>query len=190
MVEVRRPITAVYLGIDPGISGSAAAIDERGRVLSVCKGDVTDRDWWEFINQWSDYRADRYALLEHVHSFPKDGVASAFKFGDSYGRCRMSLVASSWAIDIQNPEKWQRMLGIKPRDKGVVVQRKPTLVRKGGESKEDFKRRLKARAQELFPSQKVTAAFADALLLAELCRRIHLGMLSTSVPSNSNNHKE
>lgn len=171
MVNVTQPIKEVFLGVDPGVSGAGVAIDRRGRVLSVCKGDVTDRDWWDFVRQWADYAVDTYALVEHVHSMPRDGVASAFTFGQSYGRARMSLVASNWSYDEVRPELWQKELGIKPRDKGTIVQRKPVLIRKGEESKPDFKRRLKAKAQSLFPSQKVTSWLADALLLAELCRR-------------------
>jgi hypothetical protein len=34
----------------------------------------------------------------------------------------------------------------------------------------------KQRAQQLFPSAKVTHAIADALLLAEYCGRVHRGI--------------
>lgn len=34
----------------------------------------------------------------------------------------------------------------------------------------------KQRAQQLFPSAKVTHKIADALLLAEYCRRVHRGI--------------
>jgi hypothetical protein len=39
---------------------------------------------------------------------------------------------------------------------------------------DDKKQRNKAKAEELFPGQRITHATADALLIAEYCRRIHL----------------
>jgi len=95
-----------------------------------------------------------FALLERVHAMPKQGVSSTFKFGRSYGGLRMALAAARIPFDEATPGTWQRALGcLSGGDKNVT----------------------KRRAQELFPALRVTHAIADALLLAEFCRRRLLG---------------
>ncbi len=68
----------------------------------------------------------------------------------------MALVAAGIAFDEVTPQRWQKMLGCRSKgDKNVT----------------------KRRAQDLFPQVRVTHALADALLLAEYCRRVKLGQL-------------
>jgi hypothetical protein len=87
------------------------------------------------------------------------GVTSAFTFGAGYGRCRMALTAAKIPFEELLPQRWQRLLG------GLS----------GGD-----KQLLKTRAQQLYPSVKITLATADALLLATVARRLHLGTLETT----------
>jgi hypothetical protein len=63
------------------------------------------------------------------------------------------------------PSRWQQGLHISPRKKS--------------EGRVLWKNRLKANAQRLFPeiADKITLATADALLLAEYCRRLRQGRL-------------
>lgn len=65
-------------------------------------------------------------------------------------------------IELVAPSVWQRafVLAGGPRDEGITAK----------------KNRHKARAQELFPNLKITHACADALLLAEYCRRTREGL--------------
>jgi len=49
------------------------------------------------------------------------------------------------------------------------------------ESQADFKRRLRARALQLFPGVDLNLMTADSLLLAEACRRISLQMRGHAV---------
>jgi hypothetical protein len=58
------------------------------------------------------------------------------------------------------PKRWQQFLKIPPRDKG--------------EKESAWKSRLKQRAQQTFPSLRVTLHTADALLLCEYARRRYL----------------
>ena len=87
---------------------------------------------------------------------PKQGVASTFKFGRSYGNLEAFLIAAEIPFERVVPSVWQREFG---------------LISKKGETKTAKKNRHKAKAQELFPSVKVTHAVADALLIAEWHRR-------------------
>lgn len=113
----------------------------------------TERDVWGRIVD-GGVRSERtvFAVIERVHSMPKQGVASSFKFGRSYGFLRGCLIASGIPFEEVTPQVWQKALGCLSRgDKNVT----------------------KARAQQLFPSLKITHATADALLLAEYARRLH-----------------
>ncbi len=140
----------IYIGIDPGINGGIAALEADGFVASVAPMPSSDRDMLTKLNEMKI--GSSRAMLEFVRSSPQMGVASSFKFGCGYGGLRMALAAYEIPFDEVTPLKWQNAMGCRTRgDKNVS----------------------KRRAQELFPSLKVTHALADALLLAEYCRRLH-----------------
>ena len=138
-----------FIGVDPGYTGAIAVITEIDKevdAVSFCNLSMTLHDQINFL---SYYAVDSCALLEKVGSMPKQGVASSFKFGTSYGKCEGILAASTIPYKTIAPGKWQRaMRCLSGGDKNVT----------------------KAAAQRLFPSEKLTHARADALLLAELCR--------------------
>lgn len=129
------------VGVDPGKSGAISYVC--GNVALTWKlADMTDRDVLDRL-QWLSGVADR-AVIERVASRPGQGVASTFKFGMSYGALCMALTASGIPWERVTPAKWQTALG----------------CRTGGD-----KNVTKAKAQELFPSTKITHAIADAILL-------------------------
>ena len=73
------------------------------------------------------------------------GVKSAFTFGNGFGHLEMALTAAAIPFERVRPQVWQKATGCMTKgDKNVS----------------------KRRAQELFPSIKVTHAIADALLIA------------------------
>ncbi len=155
----------LFIGIDPGVSGALAFLGEDGRVIAVHKMPDTERDILETLRLHTDPpRAPKVeqvrAVLERVHSSPQMGVSSAFTFGKGYGGLRMALIALEIPFDEPTPQAWQKAL----------------QFRTGGD-----KHVSKARAQELF-SFKVNNWNADALLLAEYCRRVQLGMTPPPPP--------
>jgi crossover junction endodeoxyribonuclease RuvC len=139
-----------YIGIDPGKSGGIAVLT--GSSVETQYLSATEADVWSFLyglSTWPD-REDSYAYIEKVHSMPRQGVASTFKFGQSYGFLRGILVAIRIPFEEVTPQAWQKAMGCMSRgDKNVT----------------------KAKAQQLFPKVTVTHAIADALLIAEFCRR-------------------
>lgn len=145
----------IFLGIDPGQSGGIASLMvENGQDAIAWKMPETERDIWRLVASRApdgDCPAT-FAAIERVHSMPKQGVASSFKFGRSYGFLRGCLIASGIPFEEVAPQVWQKAMGCLSRgDKNVT----------------------KAKAQQLFPSLKITHATADALLLAEYAQRIH-----------------
>lgn len=147
----------LFLGIDPGGSGGFAILDRKGAVVDASKMPETESDVNEYVREFAP--RIRMAMIEAVHSMPKQGVASSFTFGKNYGGLRMALIAHGVPFVAITPQAWQKDMGcILPTHSG---QRRGT----------EKKNHAKARAQELFPAQKITHAVADALLIAEYLRR-------------------
>lgn len=162
----------MFIGIDPGVAGGIAIIDSLGHVIETHKMPATGRDLFDLLLPYG--RANTYpehterAYVEKVNAgvfghgkAGKMGVVSAFTFGRNVERVHMALLCAGIPFDEVLPVKWQTALGCRTKgDKNIS----------------------KARAQQLFPSVKVTHAIADALLIAEFCRRAERGK-ATPIPA-------
>ena len=145
-----------YIGIDPGKNGGIAWISSGWNGVNVIKMPHTEKGIAELFKEMSGLGEllDMYACLEEVHSMPRQGVSSTFKFGTNYGFLRACLTIYNIPFETVTPQIWQR-----------------EFIHTVSETKTEHKNKLKAVAQQLFPGQKATLATADALLLAEYCRR-------------------
>jgi crossover junction endodeoxyribonuclease RuvC len=151
---------SIYIGIDPGKSGGIA-VDLSQYYGDECSGggqlvlkltDATEADVIEWLRRLPKADGHEYAVIEKVSSSPQMGVVSAFSFGQSYGFLRGCLAAFGIAYVPVTPQKWQKAMGCMSKgDKNVT----------------------KAKAQQLYPGEKITHATADALLLATYCRQNH-----------------
>ena len=140
------------IGIDPGKNGAIAWI-ANGKPC-VEKMPETLQDLWELIDTLSLQLVSPHyqvvtgsikAYIEQVSSSPQMGVKSAFTFGNGFGHLEMALTAAGIPFERVRPQAWQKTMGCMSKgDKNVT----------------------KARAQELFPSLKITHSTADALLIA------------------------
>ena len=136
----------MHIGIDPGKGGGIATL--AAGIAHATKMPETERDIWDFFREHAIIPCR--AVIERVHAMPKQGVSSTFTFGQGYGFLRCCLIGNHIPFEAVAPGVWQRKMGCLSRgDKNVT----------------------KARAQELFPEERITHAVADALLLAEYCRR-------------------
>lgn len=153
-----------YVGVDPGKTGGIARLDEAGAILSLDKMPESEADLLAILRGNLEVDGRTFALLESVHAMPGQGVTSMFSFGENFGLCKGCLSGAGVPWELVRPVEWQRGLGI-PKVKG--------------EGREDRKRRLKAHAKRLWPDDAkiITNATADALLIAEYCRRKRRGML-------------
>ena len=155
----KRPKGSLFIGIDPGKSGGIACITSRSREYALEKMPPTDRDIWDTLKSLKDAGAI-YAVLEKVHSMPGQGVKSTFSFGQSFGKLEMALAALEIPYEYSRPAEWMKKL--------------KCGIRGSKANQRQFKTQLKAQAQRLFPESTVTLATADALLIAEYCRRVYL----------------
>jgi Holliday junction resolvasome RuvABC endonuclease subunit len=145
------------IGIDPGKNGGIAWITD-GKPC-VEKMPETLHDLWQLIEDIDrnaeptlPYQPDCKAYIEAVHSSPQMGVKSAFTFGNGFGHLEMALTGAGIPFERVRPQVWQKTMGCMTKgDKNVS----------------------KRRAQELFPSVKLTHSTADALLIAEYGRRMN-----------------
>lgn len=147
----------LYIGVDNGSSGAIAALIADGQVFRVDKMPPTDAEVYALLMAVSHgiVGGKAVAALEHAQAFPRMGGCSAFTYGKGYGATQMALHVAGIPFDIITPAKWQaKMQCLSKGDKNVT----------------------KRRAEQLFPSVKITHAIADALLIAEYCRRIKLGI--------------
>jgi crossover junction endodeoxyribonuclease RuvC len=145
--------TVIYLGIDPGKSGAIAAIRFTESGPATCRLSETPADVCQFILDVSTMD-QCFAIVEKVHAMPKQGVSSSFRFGQSFGWLQGVLDAYKIPYEFAPPQKWQRAMGcLTGGDKNVS----------------------KAAAQRLWPHAKITHAIADAMLIAEYCRRVKCG---------------
>lgn len=143
----------LFMGVDPGKSGCIVLIHGTGEWAAELSLESTLTDIGTMLRMYR--RSITFALIEQVHSGifgsqGKMGVRSSFTFGDSFGSIRGMVTVCNIRHEYIQPQKWQQEMNCRTHgDKNVS----------------------KAKAQQLFPSVKVTHRNADALLIAELARR-------------------
>ena len=104
----------IVLGIDPGVSGGIAFYDTRDPLViraldtPVVAGEV---DVDSLVDIIISAKPDR-AIIERVHSMPKQGVASTFKFGTAYGAVRATVVALRIPTTLVTPRVWKQRMGL------------------------------------------------------------------------------
>ncbi len=174
---------AIFISIDPGLSGAVAAITEDGQIVSlqdtptlaVRKGKGTKNTYVEsamasILSGLKDAadglptgvpgrrgggRATGILVtIENVHSMPHQGVSSSFSFGCGFGLWLGICAALRLPIQRVEPAVWKRTMGLAAgADKNASV----------------------VLASRLFPTasleRKKDHGRAEALLLAEWARR-------------------
>lgn len=110
----------IFLGIDPGVSGGIAMLDDTGFCLRAFGMPDTERDLWESVRDMGDRRA--VALVEQLGGMPRDKDGKARQspttmttMGRNYGSLRMALVAAGIPFDEVLPRKWQAEFGLLSR---------------------------------------------------------------------------
>jgi len=179
-----------FLGIDPGASGGLALLDGEGKVLDLTPMPAGEDDLWWWLTRlpggWPR-KEGLWAVIEQVGGYqrpapggrPFDTGASMFRFGQGYGTLRGMLVALGLSFTLRG---FTNGAGSKPTAKTLAPrtwQKMAGCVRVKGEEDGPWKRRLKARACELFPDlagggkgKGITLKTADALLIAWCCREL------------------
>ena len=167
----------IILGIDPGINGGIAKLKQHGSrwVPSAIQMPGTEKAIADYL--WSMYLESKecgveiLCFLEQVQVMPairriktekgeqrieaNPGIASTAKFMQGYGFLRGCLITIGIPVEDIRPQAWQKLLGCMTRGNKNVS---------------------KAKAQQIFPTLRITHAIADALLIAEAGRKIRMGL--------------
>lgn len=135
-----------------------------GEVIDVIVMPDTMSDICEFIRDIRDTAVrDGHSLVAYLedvaHGMPGQSSSSTAKFARHCGHLEMCLYALGIKTVMATPQKWQRMY----------------QMPKGG-TYDERKKRLKSKAQQMFPSlgRKVNSYTADSLLIAEYGRKQEL----------------
>ena len=152
------------IGIDPGLDGAVAVLKgaKLVRLLDTPiieagkKRQLVTTAMRKMLLPYID--DDVIVALERVHSMPKQGVASSFRFGQGLGIWEGLVVGLGYRLEWVTPQAWKkRMMDGMPKDKGASI----------------------VRALQIFPdadlSLKKHHGRADALLIAEYAWRTAAG---------------
>jgi len=148
------------IGIDPGKGGGVVFIRNRS-VANAFKCPESPTLLVKLIREQTKGFRKKRAMIEQVHSMPRDGVVSAFSFGRNYGEWLGILAALNIPTVHVRPQVWQKYYGKLPKEK------------------KSRKHKLKDLAYELYPGAKNTLATADAVLIGHYY--LNLGVINAGI---------
>ena len=99
-----------WVGIDPGQSGCACLLTDSQVHFHSFKS--ADRAAFKIESWAAEYQIS--VIIEKVHSMPKQGVASTFKFGVNFGIWQGILAALNIKFQMVTPQKWKKAMLGKP----------------------------------------------------------------------------
>ena len=182
MKAVSRPLASspsptfpyIVVGVDPGKAGGISWITP-SKVITATPMPEGEEELAQLVSDLEELLEDEiektknpelelFIFIEQVGVMPGQGISSAFTFGTGFGMLRQAFCPFS--REFIRPQVWQKGLQI------------PSTDKKGGETKTQFKDRLKIKARQLFPKLDCWAwgkgkqlAVADSLLIMEYGRR-------------------
>ena len=144
------------IGLDPGLTGAMALLDLDGDLLdAMCFDSADGRLFYRLsasrFGLWHQTHNVRMVVVENVHSMPKQGVSSTFKFGRATGAVEMMAPMLQLPMDYITPATWKRVQGLTGKEKDAA--RLMAL-------------RLWPQQGNCFQNKRAGQAVADAALLA------------------------
>ena len=119
----------LYLGIDAGFSGAWGILDHHGNYQGG--GDMIHNEKHiltnEVLEKIQTIRGcnDLEVVVEAVHSMPKQGVASSFKFGVAFGGAIALAERLRCTWQLVTPQVWKKALGLdSDKQKSLDLARK------------------------------------------------------------------
>lgn len=150
-----------YLGIDPGLSGAFALLENTEvRIVKAFQdvGGVTDlMSFLDCVNFLMHEQQATKCCIEKVGSMPKQGVTSMFTFGQNYGWLLGVLDLGEIPYQTIAPKTWKKEYGLNSEKENSIVVCKRLFPAV------DLKRTPKCRTPH--------DGMAEALLMAEYARR-------------------
>lgn len=159
----------IILAIDPGASGGLAWSATAGGEVQILSMPKTEGEVAEHLREIvtaAGGSGNVTAYMEQVGGYVRteggQPGSAMFKFGRGYGFLLGVCAALCVSVELVTPQRWQKGMAA-----GV----------RAGLSRADWKRKLKAQAERLFPGLRVTLSTADALLILAWARKVERGIL-------------
>ena len=141
----------IYIGIDPGATGSIGVIDTtEGTAEAIPYSDEI------LIDTLAFYPAAK-VMVEQVHAMPGNGSASMFNFGKAYGFILGALAAYKISYQLVAPTRWKKEFSVTADKKtsiGCCKRLFPEV---------ELRRNMRCRSDH--------DGMAEAMLIAEYARR-------------------
>lgn len=129
------------IGIDPGLSGGIAIVEDSG--IQLFDMPVMAHPWakkkrivdgfalMELLQNYARLSTVR-VTVELVHSMPRQGVSSTFTFGQSVGAVIGIVQAMGFSLNMVRPQAWKSKCGLINHDKDasrvLAIQLYPHLA--------------------------------------------------------------
>jgi len=151
-----------FMGVDPGMTGAAAFVDEEGAYLCYLDYPGSASALFRELNEMILESIVGLCVIEQVHTFPGQGISSTGKFMRNFGIWEGVIASLELPYELITPQRWRKILD-------SSVPQKPT--------KEDLRQyaihRWPAAANDLKRVKDHNRA--EAILLAEYARMKVLG---------------
>jgi hypothetical protein len=132
-----RPMTTYVLGIDIGVTGGIALLNEAGALIDLfvmpClhDGPKNRRTINGPLLAEIVYKSHaRTAFVERVGPRPREGAVGAFAFGDSKGVIRGVLAAAAIPTVWLTSPQWKRVVGVAPGKEGAKDAARSEAIRR------------------------------------------------------------
>ena len=132
----------LFLGIDPGASGTITILNEQGKIMKSIKMPDNLPDAWVSLNEFKENieKGELFGMIEQVWAFPGNGPAGALTFGFNSCLDESILYYNKVPFEKVVPTKWMKYFG---------------MVKLSKETKTIWKNRLYHKCQQLFPGEKL-----------------------------------
>ena len=100
----------LIVGIDPGMKGGVAWYCTITGVYGAAPMPATRRQLHDMLSRLRETHGSLHAVVESVHSMPKQGVASTFKFGKGVGEILGILTALYATLVEPTPQAWKKLV--------------------------------------------------------------------------------
>lgn len=150
----------VIISVDPGASGGIVGTVEGCDTVLAYPMPKTEGGVLDCIRELAALSSgERVAIVEHVSGYAGAGQpgSAMYRFGFGTGFVTGVLMTLNFKIELVRPQKWTKFFSLGTHSACA--------------SRTEWKNKLKACAERLYPNIRVTLATADALLLLEYYRR-------------------
>ena len=129
------------IGIDPGLSGAIAILDEK-KVVSIFdmpvmsegkknKRQLNSAQLVSILKEHKNSNDEMVVVVEQVNAMPGQGVTSMFNFGQSFGAIKGICAALNLPIFFVRPSKWKKHFELinssKDASRTKVIEMYPSL---------------------------------------------------------------